>query len=276
MSDTTIFSYIRQNVDIIDVVQNYVALKKAGSYFKGFSPFRSEKTPSFTVSPEKKIFYCFSTNIGGDVIDFISRIERCSQIEAAYFLKERYNLVLPADISRQHGKQQDNDTSSREMYYKVCSFFNKWLIEELKTYLPAQEYLARRAFSKMAINHFQLGYCPTGEQVVSRCIEEAKKNVNCSKSKSFLEKGIDFIENNVFSIDDMRKLCYKVIKTLGFKWYNLGNSKEEEDSERVPSSSAFTSQIKSSRNSSPTNPSKSEVCEVKRASSSSSMKFNKL
>ena len=62
------------------------------------------------------------------------------------------------------------------MYYKVCSFFNKWLIEELKTYLPAQEYLARRAFSKMAINHFQLGYCPTGEQVVSRCIEEAKKN----------------------------------------------------------------------------------------------------
>ena len=58
-------------------------------------------------------------------------------------------------------------------------------------------------------------------------IEEAKKNVNCSKSRAFIEKGVDFIENNIFNIDDMRKLCYKVIKTLGFKWYNLGNSKEE-------------------------------------------------
>lgn len=75
-----------------------------------------------------------------------------------------------------------------------------------------------------------LNYLNITESNVSHVsgIEEAKKNVNCSKSRALIEKGVDFIENNVFNIDDMRKLCYKVIKTLGFKWYNLGNSKEEE------------------------------------------------
>ncbi len=74
------------NVDIVDVISRYVQLKRVGRNFVGLSPFRNEKTPSFTVSPEKQIFKCFSTGIGGNVIKFIMEIERIDYRDAAQIL----------------------------------------------------------------------------------------------------------------------------------------------------------------------------------------------
>src|ERR1043165_9612822 len=92
-TDTSLFSFIKSQVSILDVVSEYVTLKKAGSYYKGLSPFKSEKTPSFTVSPQRGIFYCFSSAVGGDVVEFITHVERCSPLEAAQFLLEKYCLT---------------------------------------------------------------------------------------------------------------------------------------------------------------------------------------
>jgi DNA primase len=74
------------NADIVDVISRYVQLKRVGRNFVGLSPFRNEKTPSFTVSPEKQIFKCFSTGIGGNVIKFIMEIERIDYRDAAQIL----------------------------------------------------------------------------------------------------------------------------------------------------------------------------------------------
>ena len=102
MFDANIFSFIRNNIDILDVVSEYISLKRYGNYWKGLSPFKGEKTPSFTVTPDKKIYYCFSTNSGGDVINFVSRIENCNQFEAAVILSKKYVsfLLVPVSSSR--------------------------------------------------------------------------------------------------------------------------------------------------------------------------------
>lgn len=93
-----LFSYIKQRLSITDVVGEYVSLKKAGHYWKACCPFHHERTPSFTVSPHKEIFYCFGCHTGGDVISFIAKIEHCSPIEAARHLTERHNIQLPKKL----------------------------------------------------------------------------------------------------------------------------------------------------------------------------------
>jgi DNA primase len=87
-----IFSFIRNTVDIVDVISRYITLKQSGNYLKGLSPFKYEKTASFVVTPQKKMFYCFSTNCGGDVIDFVSRLENCTQGEALQKIIDWYNI----------------------------------------------------------------------------------------------------------------------------------------------------------------------------------------
>ncbi len=74
------------NIDIVDVVSRFVQLKRVGRNFVGLSPFRPEKTPSFTVSPEKQIFKCFSTGIGGNVITFLMEIEKIDYRDAIQIL----------------------------------------------------------------------------------------------------------------------------------------------------------------------------------------------
>ena len=83
-----IFSFIKSNVNILDVTKQYANLKKAGLYWKGHCPFHHEKTASFTVSPHRDIFYCFGCSSGGDVITFMSKVEQCSAIDAVKLLAD--------------------------------------------------------------------------------------------------------------------------------------------------------------------------------------------
>jgi DNA primase len=155
-----IFSFIRDKVDILLVVSQYVNLKEAGSYWKGLSPFKNEKTPSFTVSPNKKIFYCFSSHIGGDAIDFVSRMEKCSQIEAAQFLMKKYNINAPAEMTKWIA--QNNDENK---HYKVCDLFKTWAHRNLSYNVEAKKYLEDRGISSDFINKFEIGYCPKNDKV---------------------------------------------------------------------------------------------------------------
>src|SRR5579871_289092 len=94
-----LFTFIKARVAILDVVSEYVTLKRAGGYYKGTCPFHHEKTASFTVSPDKAIFYCFGCHVSGDVISFMAKIENCSQKEAAQLLAERYRINIPSTIT---------------------------------------------------------------------------------------------------------------------------------------------------------------------------------
>lgn len=159
------FAFIRSNVPIEDVVRDYVSLKPAGHYLKGFSPFKHEKTPSFTVSPGRGIYYCFSTGNGGDVIDFVSKMENCTQGEAAQILIDRFHLKIPESLER--GKQEKK-REVKEAYLQCCSLFAQWCSEQLAKAAEARRYLLDRNLTAETITSFMLGYCPGNQEALER------------------------------------------------------------------------------------------------------------
>ena len=97
---------IRSSNDIVDVVSQYVILKRKGRSFFGLCPFHKEKSPSFSVSPDRQIFHCFGCGVGGNVIHFISKIENINFIETLELLANRANITLPSlDSSYQDSKK---------------------------------------------------------------------------------------------------------------------------------------------------------------------------
>lgn len=151
-----LFNFIKQRLPILDVIGEYATLKKAGLYWKGCCPFHYEKTPSFSVSPHKEIFYCFGCHAGGDVISFITKIEHCTPLEAAQHLVERYNITLPADVEWQRGQDSHE---AKSMYTKTCLVFAHWCAQQLQQDTAAQTYLHERAITPESIRTFMLGYC---------------------------------------------------------------------------------------------------------------------
>lgn len=144
--------------NIEEVISSYVNLKRAGSRFVGLCPFHSEKTPSFSVSPESGFFYCFGCSKGGDVITFIREVENLEYIEAIRFLAQRAGLTVPEDAQ----EEQAARVKARvlEMNREAARFFHKCLMGEQGK--KALFYLSDRGLSAKTIKRFGLGYAPPG------------------------------------------------------------------------------------------------------------------
>lgn len=206
-----IFEFIKQRVSILDVAQEYASLKKAGQYLKGVCPFHYEKTPSFTISPEKNIFYCFGCQAGGDVITFITRIEHCSSLEAAQFLAERYNLELPASTE---ASQQIN--KNKKQHYDVCATVATWFHEQCIQSPAITRYYADRGITLASIKQFNLGYFPGGSRSINRLITYVQRHNYLAHD--LIEAGIlnegkgslysSFEERIIFPItDSLGRIC---------------------------------------------------------------------
>lgn len=158
-----LFQYVKSRVSILDVVSEYVALKRAGTYYKGNCPIHAERTPSFTVSPHRGIYYCFGCSKGGDAIAFLAEVERCTAREAALSLAERFNIDIPDEIisSSAHTTQS---SSERERYFAACTAFADWCIKNLNQSEKARAYLAERGISTRTAERFMIGYCLSGER----------------------------------------------------------------------------------------------------------------
>ena len=110
------------NLDIVQVIGEYVNLKKAGSNYKGLSPFKDEKTPSFTVSPVKNIFKDFSTQIGGNVISFYMKINDVSFIQAVEELSRKYNIPLKKNREyRTINQEIERKKALNKEYYEIMN-----------------------------------------------------------------------------------------------------------------------------------------------------------
>lgn len=151
---------ILSNLDIVDVVSRYVSLKKVGRNFVGLSPFRNEKTPSFTVSPEKQIFKCFSTGIGGNAIKFIMEMEKIEFRDAVKILAPQANV----DLSRYEYNKSDKSeaqASEKEKQKLMLRTAQSFFADNLKSSSMAGEYLkTKRHLSPEIIEKFGLGYAP--------------------------------------------------------------------------------------------------------------------
>lgn len=232
----TIFEIIKQRVPILDAVQEYTALKKAGGYWKGRCPFHHEKTASFTVSPDRGIFYCFGCHVSGDVIAFVARAENLSgQRDAVKLLAEKFRIDLPDDaFTPAHSVQE------KERYFTVHGLVAAWAHAQLikSQSAEAMSYFSGRGFNSKTITQYQVGYLPGGPSGIKALCAELKKHnflaqdlVDCnilSQNKNLYYSS--FEERILFPIrDPMGRVCgfggriYKKNDTRP-KYYNTKES----------------------------------------------------
>lgn len=148
---------VRERSDIVDVISNYVKLKRSGSNYVGLCPFHNEKTPSFSVSRNKQMYYCFGCGAGGNVFTFIMEYENFSFVESVKYLAERAGVDLPAEeYSSVVKREADLKTKLYDVYKTAANYYYYQMRTEQGK--KAYEYLKNRELSDETIKHFGLGY----------------------------------------------------------------------------------------------------------------------
>ncbi|OUM97783.1 MAG: DNA primase [Firmicutes bacterium ZCTH02-B6] len=153
---------IKSRVNIVEIVGQYVSLRPSGRNYVGLCPFHSEKTPSFTVSPDKQLFHCFGCQTGGDVFAFLMKRTGISFSEAVQQLAQRAGIDLerlvhsPVDAARERRRQQ-----LLEINRLASGFFRQMLHGPAGA--AARDYLARRAIQPAMVERYQLGFAPAGD-----------------------------------------------------------------------------------------------------------------
>ncbi len=148
--DSEIEKFI-ESLDIVQVIGEYVVLKKAGANYKGLSPFKEERTPSFVVSPTKNIFKDFSTNIGGNVISFYMKINNLTFYEAIEELSRKYNVPIRKIVLKEKNSQN-------EKYYELMKAAQEIFSRNMMESEAALKYMEDRGFSREDIRKFGIGF----------------------------------------------------------------------------------------------------------------------
>ena len=147
---------VKNNNDIVDIVSQYVALKRSGRNYFGLCPFHNEKSPSFAVSPDKQIFHCFGCGVGGNVIHFISKIEGLNFRESLELLAEKANITLPKLESIGDNKTQELKDKIYQINKEAAYFYHENLYKPSAK--PAQEYVKKRKLNNATLKSFIIGY----------------------------------------------------------------------------------------------------------------------
>ena len=203
-----IIDEVRQTNDIVDIISQYVHLKRSGRNFFGLCPFHNEKSPSFSVSPDKQIFHCFGCGVGGNVFTFLTKIEGISFVEAVQTLAERSNIQLPT--------LENNVDSAREelksKVFKVNEFAAQYYHENL--YKPeskiAQEYIKKRKLTNETLQSFRLGFSGKFDELYQALKEKGFQD------PEILESGLVNKGDNGKYIDRYRnRLMFPICDTRG-------------------------------------------------------------
>lgn len=147
---------VRNANDIVDIISQYVVLKRSGRNFFGLCPFHKEKSPSFSVSPDKQIFHCFGCGVGGNVIHFVSKIENINFIETLQLLAERANITLPSLESSEDNKMLELKSKLYKINELTALFYHENLYNPNSK--PAQEYIKKRKLDNKTLKKFLIGY----------------------------------------------------------------------------------------------------------------------
>lgn len=202
--DDILLSEIRDRNDIVELISSYTELKKSGGRYLGLCPFHREKTPSFFVSDKDKLYYCFGCHEGGNIINFVQKINNLDFVEAVRFLADRAHISLP-----EPGEKAPEEYKLKQRIYEVnreaARHFHKNLVEDEK----ALSYLRSRGLTDKIIKSFGLGYAKDSyrdlkSHLVSMGYTEyelVNAGLNLQKERS----SFDFFRNRIiFPVMDLR------------------------------------------------------------------------
>jgi len=158
---------VRNQVDIVRIVSDYVSLKKRGANWVACCPFHSEKTPSFNVHPGKQIFRCFGCNVGGDVFSFVMQIERCSFPEALKLVAERSGIPIPQFEESEDHKQAARDRDELLQIMQWAATFFEGNLGAGSEGREARSYLERRGIREETRKLMRIGYAPQSWDALS-------------------------------------------------------------------------------------------------------------
>lgn len=199
---------IRNRNDIVDIISQYVVLKRSGRNFFGLCPFHKEKSPSFSVSPDKQIFHCFGCGVGGNVFHFVSKIENISFREALETLAEKAGVELPALESDADNKLIQLKSKVYEINKCAAEFYHENLYKPNAK--PAQEYVKKRKMDNTTLKNFMIGYSNNSYNELYNMLKEkgfteeeilASSLVNKTKEGKFIDR---FRGRLMFPIQDVR------------------------------------------------------------------------
>ena len=211
---------VRSENDIVDVVSQYLPLKRSGRNYFGICPFHSEKSPSFSVSPDRQYFHCFGCHAGGDVFSFISKIENVSFKEAIEFLAERAKIPLP-ELERRNDPKQYLKDRMYQINAETALFYHERLYKPLAKI--AQDYVKKRKLDNKTLKAFKIGY--SGEYNELYKMLKAKG----FKDEEILATGLVNKNDNGQFIDRYRKrLMFPIMNAQG-KVVAFGGRRLQED-----------------------------------------------
>ena len=202
MIDNQSIENLKNSIDIVDVIGNFIELKKAGANYKAPCPFHGEKTPSFVVSPTKQIYHCFGCGVGGDAIKFMMDYEKLNYPEAVEKLASMFNFSL----SYTKGSSDYSDAK------RVLENLQIWYSKNLENAQNAKEYLHSRGISQNSIEKFGIGYVGSSNSVM-----EFLKRTNLPLPKA-LEAGV------LSQSDDKNRVYARLTNRITFPIYSTSGS----------------------------------------------------
>jgi len=202
---------ITNRIDIIDVVSEFIKLKKRGANYLGLCPFHNEKTPSFTVSPSKEIYKCFGCGKSGNTITFLMEHEKYTYAEALKWLAQRYNIeIQETEISDETRVVQQAAESLHALNNFAQKFFTGQLLHTEEGQINALSYLEERGYNLNTIEKFQLGYNPNSKNIFSTAAVQQQFN-----HEILLKSGL-IINRNDEWVDNYRgRIIFPIHNTTG-------------------------------------------------------------
>ncbi|MDW8343436.1 MAG: DNA primase [Verrucomicrobiae bacterium] len=179
---------IRQANDIVEVINGYVPLKRAGANYRALCPFHKEKTPSFHVHPQRQIWHCFGCGRGGDVFRFLMEYENLDFVTAVRRLADRVGIVVESSRDPRAGATAE----LKERLWKLHEQVTAWFQENLQQTAAARAYLTGRGLTESAIQRWQIGYAPDSWDALRSWAEKKKIPVELLEQAGLLvrnEKG---------------------------------------------------------------------------------------
>ena len=218
MITPTTIEQIKNRLDIIDVVGEFVKLKKRGSNYLGNCPFHNEKTPSFTVSPAKELYKCFGCGKSGNTITFVMEHEKISYVDALRWLAARYNIEIEeAEVSEKQKQQFQIADSLYVINSFAAKFFDNQLFNTEDGQAIGMSYLKERGFRDEILKKFQIGYNPQARDTLAKALISNQFN------KELLPRtGLVAVRNETELVDNYRGRIIFPIHNISGKIIGFG------------------------------------------------------